>query len=378
MTDGIDALLAELRTTAPAAPESLHVRVDAIAAREPAQPLRLRDRFQLRRLVLIAAPAAFALMLGVALTHGLTTGGTDTDSAVRLKAKSAVHGAANTPAPRTPVYGAATTPDQRYGESQDSNRRMLAPITLEAGAASGGGVLKDATAPQPAKERAQDYRAALTVRVRSLSRLSDATKEVLRATRSWGGYVVSANYAVPGKDGDSTLTVRIPVQHVQAAIQRFSSLGTLAAQDVSIRDVQGQINSYTRQLMTIRERIAKIRAKLTRPDLTPGQRASLELQLARAQRAAAALRAERAKLARTASFATISLTLTTREAAAAQHHDSRAERTLRDAGSILLLELAFGLFGLIVAAPIALLAALAWLAARVARRRADDRLLGRA
>jgi hypothetical protein len=372
MTDEMDALLVELRTTAPAAPESLRVRVDAIAAREPAQPARLRDRFQLRRLVVIAAPTAFAVMLGVALAHGLTTGGSETTAGAESKA---VHGAvreapAAKPKPK-PVRGEA------FGTVTADKNKLLAPLTDVAGPRSGRSP-ESATAPPPATNRAQDYRATLTVRVRSLRRLSDATKEVIRATRAWGGYVVSANYAVPGKDGDSTLTVRIPVQRVQAAIQRFSSLGTLAAQDVSIRDVQGQINSYTRQLMTIRERIAKIRAKLTRQDLTPGQHASLELQLARAQREAAALRAERAKLARTASFATISLTLTTREAAAAPHHDSRAERTLRDAGSILLLELAFGLFGLIVAAPLALLAALAWLAARFARRRADDRLLGRA
>jgi hypothetical protein len=376
MTDGMDALLAELRTTAPSAPTSLRARVEAIAARELAQPVRLRDRFRVRRFVVIAAPTAFAVMLGVALAHGLTSD-TGTNSAA-LKADRAEilrgtqHGAAvDEPAAKpNPVYGIAKAP-----ELQDRTRRALAPLTNVGPAA---GSLRSATSPPPAKSRAQDYRAILTVRVRSLNRLSDATKEVIRATRAWGGYVVSANYAVPDKDGDSMLTVRIPVEHVQAAIQRFSGLGTVAAQDISIRDVQGKINSYTRQLMTIRERIAKIRARLTRPDLTPGQRASLELQLVRAQRTAAALRAERAKLARTASFATISLTLTTREAAAAPHHDSRAERALRDAGSILLLELAFGLFGLIVAAPIALLAALAYIAARVTRRRANDRLLGQA
>jgi hypothetical protein len=360
MTD-MDALLVELRKTAPFAPETLRARVDAIAAGEPVQPARLRDRFRWRPLVVIAAPTVFAVMLGVALAHGLTTGGAETNSASRLKGRE--HGEA------LPVHA---------NRAQDRQRRALAPLTLKAQTNESGALSKATQAPPAAKNRKQDYRATLTVRVSDLDKLSDATKEVIRATRSWGGYVVTADYAVPGKDGDSTLTVRIPVQHVQAAIQRFSSLGTLAAQDVSIRDVQGQINGYTRELMTIGERIAKIRAKLTGTNLTPGQRASLELQLARAQREAAALRAERARLARTASFATISLTLTTRDAAAAPRHDSRAERTLRDAGSILLLELAFGLFALIVAAPVALLAVLAYLGARVARRRADDRLLGRA
>ena len=61
----------------------------------------------------------------------------------------------------------------------------------------------------------------------------------------------------------------------------------------------------------------------------------------------------------------MTLTLTTREAAAAApHKEGRIERTLGDAVSILALELVFVLYGLIVAAPIALLAALAFFGAR--------------
>jgi uncharacterized protein DUF4349 len=382
MTDRMDALVAELRTTAPAAPAALRARVDATAAREPASPPTLRDRLRLRRLVIIAAPAALTVMLGIALAHGVTTTGSPGDSAVSGSAELTQELSKGKPAPgareadsgqvhKAPanVYGPAPTEDQR---------RMLAPLTAQAGTASGGGALRSATTPPPAKQRAQDYRASLTIRVRSLGKLSDATKTAIRVTRAWGGYVVSANYAVPGENGESTLTLRIPVQHVQAAIQRFSDLGTLAAQDISIRDVQGQLDTYTRDLFTIRERIAKLRAQLTDPNLSAGQRASLELQVARARKAAANLRAERTALAREASFATISLTLTTRDAAAAApHHDSRVERMLRDAASVLALELALALYGLIVAAPLALLAALAFFAARLGRRRADDRLLGR-
>jgi hypothetical protein len=373
MTDAMDTLVAELRAAPPPAPAALRARIEALAEHEPDVRPSLRDRLQPRRLVLITAPTLAAVMLGVAITHGVTSSGDDTSSATRVVhgnrqgQENAPAGARFAPRARAPV----TVP-----QYETQQKRALSP--LPADQSSSSDALRAATAPPPAKQRAQDYRASLTVRVDGLDRLSDATKAAIRATRAWGGYVVTANYAVPGEEGDSTLTLRIPVEHVQAAVQRFSSLGTLAAQDVSIRDVQGRINSYTRELLTINERIAKLRARLTRTDLTAGQRASLQLQLARAQRAAATLRTERTALAREASFATIALTLTTRNAAAAPHHDSRAERTLRDAGSILLLELAFGLFGLIVAAPLAVLAALAWLGARTARRRADDRLLGRA
>ena len=166
------------------------------------------------------------------------------------------------------------------------------------------------------------------------------------------------------------------MQHVQAAVQRFSNLGTLAAQDVSIRDVQGKLNAYTRQLLAIREQIAKLRVQLAHAT-TDAERAAIQLKITRATRAAAGLRAEQAALSRQAAFATVTLNLTTRAAAAAApHKQGDVERTLRDAASILALELAYGLYALIVLAPIALIALLVWLGASFARRRADDRLLG--
>ncbi len=181
---------------------------------------------------------------------------------------------------------------------------------------------------------------------------------------------------MPGRNGDAQLVVRIPVQHVQAAVQRFSNLGTLAAQDVSIRDVQGKLNAYTRQLLALREQIAKLRVQLTHAT-TDAERAAIQLKITRATSAAAGLRAEQAALSRQADFATVTLNLTTRAAAAAApHKQGDIERTLRDAASILALELAYGLYALIVAAPFALLAFLIWMGARAARRRADDRLLG--
>jgi hypothetical protein len=207
--------------------------------------------------------------------------------------------------------------------------------------------------------------------------MSDAMKRAINAARAWGGYVVAAEYNVPGSNGDAQLTVRIPVQHVQAAIQRFSGLGTLAAQDVSIRDVQGKLDAYTRQWLTTREHIAKLKVKLTQAE-TDAQRASLELQIASAQKAAAQMRAAQLALKRQASFANVTLTLTTREAAAAvaPDKDGDVERTLKDAASILALELAFALYAVIVAAPIALIGAIVFFAIRAGRRRADDRLLG--
>jgi hypothetical protein len=350
-----DAFLAELRATAPPAPERLRARVDAIAAREPQARASWREWLQLRRAVLVVAPTALAAMLAVAVAHSL----------FESPAQRATVSAARERAP------AHTTPDLSSGTSAGKALRGVAPSATGSGARAD----KATATPPAARTRAQDYRATLTVRLPNVGRMSDSMKAAINATRAWGGYVVSAQYDVPGRDGDAQLVVRVPVQHVQAAVQRFSNLGTLTAQNVSIRDVQGTLNAYTRQLLALRERIAKLRVRLAHAT-TDAERAAIQLEITRATAAAAGLRAEQAALKRQAAFATVTLTLTTRAAAAATpHKQGDVERTLRDAASILALELAYGLYAVIVIAPVALIALLAFLAARLARRRADDRLL---
>jgi hypothetical protein len=57
------------------------------------------------------------------------------------------------------------------------------------------------------------------------------------------------------------------------------------------------------------------------------------------------------------------------------HHDGRLGRTLHDAGSFLVRELAWLLYAAIVFGPVALLAAAVVLAVRTGRRRSDTRIL---
>ena len=86
----------------------------------------------------------------------------------------------------------------------------------------------------------------------------------------------------------------------------------------------------------LNERIAKLQLKLAAPDLSDEQRASIEAQIAQAQRQLAEPRADREALARQASFATVGLTLTTQDAAdAIPAQPGRIERAARDAASVL-------------------------------------------
>jgi hypothetical protein len=88
------------------------------------------------------------------------------------------------------------------------------------------------------------------------------------------------------------------------------------------------------------------------------------------------LRAKHAKLVRSARLARITLSLTT-PAKQAAPSPSRFDRTLDDAGSVLVRELEILLYALIVAGPLVLLGAAGVLAGRRVRRQADSRLLNR-
>src|ERR1051325_7660000 len=98
----------------------------------------------------------------------------------------------------------------------------------------------------------QDYEAEMRLRVRDLSA---TTKRALALTRGFGGYVRSVDYGSGRAAGTADLLVRIPIGSVQAAIVRFSALGTILDQHVAIQDVQQSFDLRFRQLQALRARI---------------------------------------------------------------------------------------------------------------------------
>src|SRR5213076_1635555 len=112
------------------------------------------------------------------------------------------------------------------------------------------------------------------------------------------------------------------------------------------------------------------------PSLPADQRLRLQLQLQVARRQLDLTTRAHSTTTREGRLATISVGFSAPVAAAAKpHHQGRLERSVRDAGSFLIAELSWILYALIVAAPIAVLAAIAVLGARAVRRGSDRRLL---
>ena len=303
-----EGLVSELRAARPVAPDDLRQRVAAIAVRPPAPRRKLSVTW-------VLGPAAAALVAGV-VAVGVLSGGEDQ-------------------APRV----SAPLVEQAAKDSATSGLESLRGAPVE-----------------PAK-RAQRYSAEVTLRVQDLS---DVTQDVLRQTRALGGYVRTVDYGEGRGEGTARLVVRVPIGRVQTAILRFSELGTILDQHVSVRDVQPTLDRRFKRIAELRRAIPT----LSEDELTSAQ-AELE-----------ALQSAQARERRQASLATVSLDLTTAEKEVVPTSPGRIERAFERAADVLAAEAVAVVYAAVVAAPFILLGLVLLVAVRAARSRSDKRLLG--
>jgi hypothetical protein len=316
----------ELRASRPVASPALRQRVAALRPPEPRRRLRRPSG----RLVLgLAAAALLASLVAAGITRGPSS---RRDQAVSLS------------------QHASTAGDNSYTSAQ-ALRAAKSPSLPVFGAER---------VPLPSSARLQRYQATLRLRVENVDSLSTATKRAMALARSLGGYVGQVQYSTHGKHGSARVVLRVPVGSVQTAWARLTVLGTILQQQTGILDVTRRADREATQIAKLKRELAT-----ARPSEAPAIRARLRT-----------LEAKHLRLLRSASLARIVLTLTTpaEQAAAAP---SRFHRTLDGAGGVLLRELQFLLYALVVAGPLLLLGGAAIATARVARRRSDRRLLER-
>jgi hypothetical protein len=315
-----DHIVKELRASRPVASAALRERVAALGP-EPAPRWSLH--WPSRRLVLGLAAAA---LLASVVAAGLTRGSSQQKQL----------------AGRRPAVTNAGAP-AHWGYAESDRALKAAPV------------------PAGNAARLQRYQATLRLRVKDVDALSTATRRAMRLARSLGGYVGEVQYAThAGKRGGARVVLRVPVGSVQTALATLTGLGTILQQQTGILDVTRRADRESRQ-------IAKLERQLetASPQEAPAIRAHLRT-----------LQAKHLRLLRSANLARIVLTLTTPVQAAAA--PSRLHRTLDDAGGVLLRELQFLLYALVVAGPLLLLGAAGIAGARAQRRRSDAKLLERA
>jgi hypothetical protein len=336
--DGYEALVSELRTTAPVAPDRLRQRVLELA---PAPRRRMSRR---RRLALVIVPVAVALAVGAALVHGFVSSG----SRNRADAAALAGGL-------TLSQAAPQTTTSKSVELAPNVRRSLVPTNRL--------VHADAT---------------LSVQVADRSALSQATSKATRIVTSLGGYAQSVHYQSSHQGyGSADLALRVPVDHVQAAVARLGGLGTLLSQEISTKDLQQQLTRQSNRIATLRRSIAAYTKALQNPSLPESQRVILQVKLANAKRSLTQLRQARSGTIASAATANVSLTLTTKKQGVVPvpHKRGRFDRLLGSAAGFLALEGMIVLYALVVLSPVLVIGGLAWVLLRERRRRDEKRLL---
>jgi len=169
--------------------------------------------------------------------------------------------------------------------------------------------------------------------------------------------------------------VRVPVAKVQEAIVRFSALGKITSQLVTIDDLQESLDALERRQRSVRAQIALIAARLESEPLDAETRARLESRLKNLRTDLLVLRRNIAGTRAEARMATIQLTVVTPGASGITPVPSRLDRTLDEALNVLVWEGVIALAIAIVAAPFALVALAVWLGRSLYRRREEERLL---
>jgi hypothetical protein len=341
-----EEIVTELREKAPPAPEGLRERVDATARSESARKVGGRWHLGLRRGLALAAACTVAVGVGAALVNGLTGSG---------KPKGLESEGALVARPqRTQAPTASAQRPFKRSAAKDAAGQQRAP------------------ALPPARRRLQDYDARMRLRVENAAALDRATKRAMRDTRGLGGFVASIDFGTrPEEQGDASLVLRVPVANVQEAVARYTELGTIVSQQVKINDLQPQADRLSQSATELRRRIAELVAKSRGSGLTVDERIRLE----NARRDLQSLSGRRSRLVREASYATVTLELTTAKAAEKREEPGAFRTFWDDASKILGTELIWLLYALVVAGPFVLLAILALVAERSRRRRSADSLL---
>ena len=338
-------LIHELTATRPVAPTALRARVREITTQDAAPKASFwpQLRLPMRRFAQVAVPAAATLAIASAGVLGVAR---SDDNVAALRNDFYAQESSEKLLPQ------ATAPQPNVGAADQSSGSAVAP-TLD---------------------RAQRISATLTVEVPDSDGVSRAAQKALDLTESLGGHVVSANVAT-GDQGSAALVVRVPVAKVQEAIVQLSALGRIVSQQVTIDDLQENLDRLQRRERSVRAQIALVVANLENESLDATTRAQLESRLRTLRQELRGLRRDTAATNAEARMATIQLSVVTPGVLGAVPVPSRLDRTLDEALNVLVWEGVIALAIAIVAAPFALLLFATWLGRKLYRRREEDRLL---
>src|SRR4029077_13085344 len=91
--------------------------------------------------------------------------------------------------------------------------------------------------------------------------LSTAAKRASQIATSLAGYPLRLNVRTAGSPSSADLVFRIPRTHVQEAVSRFTALGTIVNEGVSIKDVQAPITATGDLVARLQRQLTALRTE---------------------------------------------------------------------------------------------------------------------
>ena len=228
----------------------------------------------------------------------------------------------------------------------------------------------------PGRERRIERSARMSLQAPE-NRLEKVGQGVVDTAERYRGYVLSSSLGTGEDEGGGTYELRVPAGDLRDALRDLGRLGTVRSQSQNGQDVTAGYVSAADRLQSARAERRSLLRRLERSG-SDTQTEALRRQLELNARQVSGLRGQLRDLRARTDYAAISVTLGSRDedgGAATGGDGDGLGSALDDAvaslsDSVELLVRALG-----VALPIGILAALAWLAARTARRRRRDAAL---
>ncbi len=89
--------------------------------------------------------------------------------------------------------------------------------------------------------------------------VSAASRRAVAIAASLSGYQQTVVVRTASKTGYAHIVLRIPTGNVREAIRRLSALGTITAENVSIQDLQVQVNTTDQRIARLQTQLAALR-----------------------------------------------------------------------------------------------------------------------
>jgi hypothetical protein len=185
----------------------------------------------------------------------------------------------------------------------------------------GGGEADLSSIRVTALDRAQIKTASIELRS---DKIADVVTSLEQVASSEGGFIDSENTAtdVHGVASASTVTLRVPVDRFETAVDEVSALGQLASKRTTTQDVTGRVADVNSRVQSARDAISQLRLLFNRATKL-GDIITLESQLSSREADLEALEAQQRALDAQTSMSTISVHVTRPPVPVAKpHHES--------------------------------------------------------